>query len=152
MTQDVDVLCTHAPELAEALRAHLARRFHLAIRVREVVPAVGYRVYQVRDGGNRHLADVRAVAALPPTVEMDGVRVVALVDLLAMKARSLAARRNREKGLSDRLDLHRLLNAHPELRAPVGLVADMLRGPADGPALAAWREVIAERFEPDDDD
>ncbi len=149
MTQDIDVLCTQAANLAEAVRARLAERFHLAVRVREVVPATGYRVYQLRDAGNRHLVDVRGVAELPGHVDIGGVSVVELPELMVMKSRALAARRNREKGLSDRLDLHRLLNAHPELREPDGVVARRLAAPADKAALEAWREVVAERVEPD---
>src|SRR5438309_2003555 len=37
MTHDIDVLSTEAAALAEALRAHLADRFHIAVRVREVI-------------------------------------------------------------------------------------------------------------------
>lgn len=149
MTQDVDVLTTCAPELAERVRAGLADRFRIAVRVREVVPAVGYRVCQLREGKNRHLVDVRGVPELPPHVNFGGIQVIALVDLLAMKARSLAARRGKEKGLSDRLDLHRLLNAHPELRTQEGPVAQRLSG--EEGALAAWLEVVAERIEPDEE-
>lgn len=69
-----------------------------------------------------------------------------------MKSRSLAARRGREKGLSDLLDLHRLLNAHPEMRAAEGAVAFLLDTPADSPALEAWREVVATPVSADDDD
>src|SRR5438093_9355254 len=48
MTQDVDIASTRAPELAEELRAYLNERFRIAVRVREVLEGVGYRIYQVR--------------------------------------------------------------------------------------------------------
>jgi len=40
---------------------------------------------------------------------------------------SIAARRGREKELSDRLDLHRLLRVFPGLRSDEGEVAERLR-------------------------
>ena len=61
MTHDIDVLSTDAAGLAADLRACLAERFHLAMRVREVVEAKGFRVYQLRQPTNRHLVDVRQV-------------------------------------------------------------------------------------------
>jgi hypothetical protein len=138
--------------LAEYLQIQLSARFHAAIRVREVVPGVGYRVYQLRDEGNRHLVDIRQVETLPPHVMTAQLRIVDLVELMVMKARSLAARRAREKGLSDRLDLHRLLNAHPVLRMADGDVAARLGGKGDVAALAAWREVVGEQLAADDPD
>ena len=38
MTEDVDILSMRAPELAEELRDHLNKRFHIAVRVRKVTP------------------------------------------------------------------------------------------------------------------
>src|SRR5277367_3764218 len=75
MTQDVDLLSTNGAALSEDLRAHLAATFHIAARVREVVPG-GFRIYQVQKPKNRHLADVRHVAALPPHEQIEGVRTV----------------------------------------------------------------------------
>src|SRR4051812_38659977 len=67
MTQDVDILSTRARELAEELRVHLAAKFTIAARVREMAGGKGYRVYQLRQPKNRHLADVRLTSELPPT-------------------------------------------------------------------------------------
>ena len=151
MTQDVDVLSTNAAALAEDLRAHLAETFHVAVRVR-AVGEVAFRIYQVRKPKNRHLVDVRQVETLPPHVEIEGVRTVSALELVAMKALSMSDRREREKGLSDRLDLHRLLRAFPDLRVADGPVADRLRAlGAPEAALAAWREILLERIKPDDD-
>ncbi len=152
MTQDVDVLSTNAALLAEDLRSHLGSNLHIAVRVREVVPGVGYRVYQLRDVKNRHLVDVRQANVLPPFVEIGGVRVLEIVALLAMKVTSTTARRGREKGLSDRLDVHRLLNAFPHLRVEEGPVAERLRRDGAAEALATWCELVQEQIEPDGDE
>jgi hypothetical protein len=153
MTQDVDLLSTNPSALAEDLRSHLVATFHIAVRVREVSSGEGYRLYQVRKPKNRHLVDVRGVATLPPHENIEGVLTVSPADLVAMKAISLSNRPARDKGLSDRLDLHRLLHAFPALRSDEGLVAERLRamGASDA-AFAAWREVVRERIEPDPDD
>ena len=58
MTQDVDVASTRAAEIADKLRDHLNRQFHIAVRVREVSEGRGYRLYQIQKPKNRHLADV----------------------------------------------------------------------------------------------
>src|SRR5437773_7424355 len=54
MTQDVDIASTHALDLAEELRKFLNKRFHIAVRVRDVREGLGYRIYQVRKPQNRH--------------------------------------------------------------------------------------------------
>jgi hypothetical protein len=152
MTQDVDLLSTDAPALAEQLRAHLAAKFTIAVRVREVVPGVGFRIYQVQKPKNRHLADVRQVASLPPHETLEGILTISPLELVVMKTVSLYERRGKEKGLSDRLDLHRLLHAFPALKAHEGAVVARLGelGCSEG-VLAAWRGVVGETFEPDDD-
>jgi len=152
MTADVDVLSTVAGELAERLRAGLAGKFRIATRVREVA-ASSFRVYQVRTPKNRHLVDVRQVERLPPHRSIEGVQVIEPADLIAMKAISMTARGGQEKGLSDRLDLHRLLRAFPGLRTDEGVIADKMRALAASPhALAAWRDVVARPLLADDDE
>jgi hypothetical protein len=152
MTADIDVLCTDAAQLADDVRALIAERFRIAVRVREVVPG-GFRVYQIRKPKNRHLVDVRQVAQLPPFREIGRVRVVEPVELAAMKAIAIAARKGQEKELSDRLDLHRLLRAFPDLRAESGPVPARLAAlEADVAALAAWREVVRTPLEAEGDD
>lgn len=153
MTADLDVLSLDAAGLAEQLRGRLVDRFRIAARVRVVEPGLGYRVYQLRKPKNRHLADVRQVDRLPQSRRIEGVRVAEPADLAAMKVLSVDARRGKEKGISDRLDLHRLLRAFPALRGEVGDVADRLRaGSAPPSAFTTWREIVAERVEPDEDD
>jgi hypothetical protein len=153
MTSDLDVLSLDAAGLAESLRARLAERFRIAARVRVLEPERSYRVYQVREPRNRHLADVRGVDRLPESRRIAGVQVAEPTDLIAMKVLSVDARRGREKGISDRLDLHRLLRAFPALREEVGVVAERLQAQSAPPtAFAVWREILAERIEPDDED
>jgi hypothetical protein len=151
MTADIDLLCTDAARLAEDIRALFSERFHIAARVREVVPG-GFRVYQLRKPKNRHLVDIRQVSTLPPFREVERVRVVEPVELAAMKAIAIAARKGQEKGLSDRLDLHRLLRAFPDLRDELGPVPPRLMAlGADAAALAAWRDVVRAPLDVGDD-
>ena len=88
MTQDVDILSPRAEELAEELRAYLAERFQIAVRVRTVKEGVGYRLYQVRKPQNRHLVDVRRVEQLPPCNRLREVLVAAPAELISHKVRS----------------------------------------------------------------
>lgn len=152
MTQGVDVLTPRAERLAEDLRAHLRDRFQLTVGVRPVARA-GLRAYQLRDGKNRHLVDVRQTHRLPPFRSVEGIRVVELVELVVMKVASMTARRGREKGLSDRLDLHRLLNAFPELRTADGAVAERLGVHEESVGLLRdWGELLLEKIEADHDE
>jgi hypothetical protein len=152
MTADVDVMSTEAGELAERLRGALAAKFRIATRVREVAGG-SFRIYQIRAPKNRHLVDVRQVERLPPFRSIEGVQVIEPADLMAMKAISMTSRGGQEKGLSDRLDLHRLLRAFPELRIDEGVVAEKMRAlGASQHALVAWREVVARPLAVDDDE
>jgi hypothetical protein len=81
------------------------------------------------------------------------VDLVSTSELVAMKVLSLAQRAAKEKGTSDRLDVHRLLNAFSELREAGGTVASRLKAlGADEATLGLWRQLVQERVEPDDDD
>ena len=71
MTQDVDILSTRAAGLAEDIRRFLNERFKIAAAVREIRDGLGYRVFQLQKPKNRHLVDVRPVAAFPPTQRVD---------------------------------------------------------------------------------
>jgi hypothetical protein len=79
--------------------------------------------------------------------------VVAPADLAALKVQSIAARKGREKELSDRLDLHRLLRAFPDLRTDEGAVAQRLRAAgAEDAVLTLWRTLASEHYQPDNDE
>lgn len=153
MTQDVDVMSTCAPELAAELRYHLADRFGIAVRVREVASGRGHRVYQLRKPKNRHLADVRAVAALPPHRKVEGILVVEPAELICQKVISTTSRGKTPKGTIDMADLRRLLIALPVLKQETGpVMARLLAASASAEALDAWKKLVAENIEPDDED
>jgi len=144
MTQDVDMLSTHARELAEELRAHLAAVFSIAVRIREAASGQGFRIYQLRQPKNRHLADVRQVMTLPPTLLISEVRVPTPEELVAQKVISLTARSAQPKGDSDRRDLKMLLLTFPKLKAEAGPVIGRLRAlGASQAALAEWAALVA---------
>lgn len=153
MTQDVDIMSTRAPELAEELRQYLNEKFHVAIRVRSVRGGIGYRVYQIQKPENRHLADVRPVAGYPPTRCVDGVLFPVPEDVIAGKVCAYAKRKAKAKGISDLLDLTRMLNQFPPLKTEAGAVADRLAAHgADEAAMREWREAVARQIEPEDED
>jgi hypothetical protein len=152
MTADVDVVSTNARGFGEDLREHLASKFHIAVRVRQIGDGA-FRVYQLRKPKNRHLVDVRQVAELPEFRTVEGARVAVPSELVARKVLSMVERGGKEKGISDRLDVHRLLNTFADLREDDGVVASRLQSLGAGEAaLALWRTLIQERFEPDAED
>ena len=153
MTQDVDIVSTRAVELAEELRAYLGDRFHIAVRVREVREGVGYRIYQVRREGNRHLVNVRPVQAPPRFQQIDDVAVVAPDELVAGKVLAHLARAGRPKSFTDRRDLAVLLLTFPELKADHGPVRERLMAAGAGSeVLNAWSELAREEILPELDD
>jgi hypothetical protein len=154
MTSDIDVISTNAEKLAEDLREHLAKQFHIAVRVRPMTKkGAGFRVYQLMKPKNRSLVDVRQETRLPASKSRGGVQVVEPVTLLAMKVKSYVARRNQIKGDTDRVDIRRMLATFPELRKERGAVTDKLV--ADGVSdvvLAVWFEFVGEQLEPESDE
>jgi hypothetical protein len=153
MTQDVGVMSTNAAALAEDLRAYLVSTLHIAARVREIVSGDGFRVYQVRKPKNRHLVDVRQVHELPEHQTVEGVRVIAPAQLIAMKVSSVVGRKGRPKGDTDSADLKRLLLAFPALKTEKGRVTELLRAAgAPDSVLSRWREIVIEPIEPDVDE
>jgi len=101
MTQDVDILSTRARDLAENLREHLSETFHIAIRVREVGEGKGFRIYQTRKEGNRHLVDLRSVDELPSSETIENVLVMSPAELIASKVISYHSRRGKPKSGTD---------------------------------------------------
>ncbi len=153
MTHDVDLLSTRAAELAEDVRARLAERLRIAVRVREVVPGQGFRVYQVRKPSNRHLVDVRQSERLPSSQPFGGVLVIAPPELVAMKVISLVHRAGRPKAGTDLVDVQRLLLAFPDLKSEEGPVIDQLRHMSgQEEVFARWREIVRTPIEPDEDE
>lgn len=145
MTQDVDILSSNARALADAIRDEIARRFHLAIRVRELGSGQDYRVFQVRKPSNRHLADIRSVEVLPPAKRIGGIRVVTVPELIARKLLAYRRRKGQPKSGTDWRDLAVLLLAFPELKAETGAVADRLRAlGAKHEDTEAWCALVRE--------
>ena len=153
MTQDIDLISTHAPELAEELRAYLSDRFTIAVRVREVAKAKGYRLFQIQKSGNRHLVDVRNVETLPESQAVEGILVPLPAELIARKASSYHARRGQPKGFSDMRDLAVLFLTFPTLKSESGPVLEALRSiGASEDVLHTWRELVAQEISSPDDD
>jgi molybdopterin converting factor small subunit len=152
MTQDVDILSTRAGDLAEELRAHLGKIFTIAVRTREVANGQGYRIYQLREPKNRHLADVRQVMVFPPTQVIAEVQVPTPEDLIAQKILAFVARRGQPKSGSDWRDLTILLLTYPQLKDESGPVMDrLLAAGADVSALSEWKRVAALEIIPEDE-
>ena len=150
MTQDVDVLSTRAAALAEEIRAHLAKEFTIAVRVREVASGRGFRIFQLRQPKNRHLVDVRQVAEFPPNQPIAEVRVPTPEELIAQKVISFTARKGQPKSGTDWRDLTLLLLAHPRLKTSLGPVRDRLTASAaTSDAIAEWETLVATDIEPE---
>lgn len=153
MTQDIDLMSPRAAELAQELRDHLSRQFHVAVRVREIGQGRGYRLFQVRKSGNRHLVDLRPVAKLPPARRIAQVLVMAPEELIASKVISYHQRRGKPKAGTDWRDLAMLLLAFPDLKRDPGPVTDRLQ--AAGVAsvvMAVWQEMVSTEIQPADEE
>ena len=155
MTQDIDLLSTRAAELAEELREYLNKKFHIAVRVREIVEGKGFRIYQVRSEGNRHLVDLRMVSELPETNEIENILVLSPAELIASKVISYHSRRGKPKAGTDWRDLAMLLLKFPELKNETSGVTEILdKRKVSEKVLEVWRELVKQEilFEDDDDD
>ena len=152
MTEDVALLVRSPESLADELSAHLHRLLRIAVRVREVKPGIGYRIYQPRKEGSRHLADVRlADVDIGEPVVRDGIRYTSPAVTLAMKICALEKRRFAPKGATDLADVRRLLIAHPELREEQGVVSAAIERLGEPRAIEAWRALLKEPIVSDDD-
>ena len=153
MTEDIGLLSTQAEAVAEELRADLRQRFRIAVRVRRVGEGRGFRVFQVRKSGNRHVVDLRRVETLPGAKRIGGVLVMAPVELIATKVIAYQQRRGQPKSGTDWRDLAMLLLRFPALKRDPGPVADRLRAAGAAPeALAVWKELVAQEIRPAKDD
>ena len=119
MTQDVDLLSVHATEFSEELREYLSETFNIAVRVRKIGEGKGFRIYQTRKEGNRHLVDVRPVENFPETETVENIRILSPLELIASKVISYHARRGKPKSGTDWRDLGFLLLKFPELKEKV---------------------------------
>jgi len=153
MTQDIDLMSTRAAELAQELRDFLSDRFHIAVRVRVIGEGKGYRIFQIRKEGNRHLVDLRPIETLPQAELIDGVRVVTAAELIARKVISLHSRRGQPKSGTDWRDVAMLLLTFPNLKAESGPVSEILSllG-ATEEEMKTWNEVVHQEISMPDDD
>jgi len=153
MTQDIDLMSTRAAELAEEVREFLNQRFHIAVRVRVIGEGKGYRIFQIRKEGNRHLVDLRSVETLPQAELIDGVKVVTAAELIARKVISLHSRRGQPKSGTDWRDVAMLFLTFPDLKNESGPVSKILNSlGATEEEMKTWREVVHQEIsEPDDD-
>jgi len=153
MTQDIDLMSTRAAELAEEMRAHLSERFHIAVRVHVVGAAKGFRIFQIRKEGNRHLVDVRPVTSLPASQQIEDVAIVSPADLIALKVISYHTRQGKPKSFLDRRDLAMLLLAFPDLKTESGAVESSLKAldVSEG-VMAFWRELVSEEIQESSDE
>jgi len=154
MTQDIDLMSLHAAELAEELRAHLAKKFHVAIRVRVIGGGKGYRLFQMQRTGNRHLVDVRPVRSLPQSQIVDEIQVASPPELIARKVISYHARRGQPKAGTDWRDLAFLLLTFPELKKKSGVVSGILEAlGVSEEVIKEWHEMVAQQISsPRDED
>jgi hypothetical protein len=147
MSQDLDLQSARAAELAEELREYLHRRFHIAVRTREVGGGRGYRLYQTRQEGSRHLVYVRAVSRLPAARRIAGILVMEPASLIASKAVAHEKRRGQPKSGTDWRYLAMLLLAFPELKRDPGPVSEILEASGAAPeAVEFWRELVVEEI------
>lgn len=154
MTQGIDLLSPRAKDLAGELRNHLTRRFHIAVRIRQIDKGQkGHRLFQIRKSGNRHLVDVRPVDKMPLTRRIADILVVEPAELIANKVIAYHHRRGKPKSGTDWRDLAMLLLAFPELKCDPGPVTERLQaaGAADA-VLSVWKELVAQEIRPADDD
>ncbi len=153
MTQDIDLLSTRAEDLAAEILEFLRQRFRIAVRMREIGKGKGFRLYQVQKPRNRHLVDIRPVAALPPTKRISKVLVVTPPELIANKVISYHQRRGKPKSGTDWRDLAMLLLTFPELKRESGPVRERLQAAeVDSAILAVWNELVTQEIMPVDED
>jgi hypothetical protein len=153
MTQDIDLMSTRAAELAQELRDFLSERFHIAVRVRMIGEGKGYRVFQIRKEGNRHLVDLRPIQTLPQAELIDGIKVVTAAELIARKVISLHSRRGQPKSGTDWRDVAMLLLAFPDLKNESGPVSKILNSlGATEEEMKTWSEVVQQEISKPDDD
>jgi len=153
MTQDLDLLSTHAERVARELCDSLRERFHIAVRIRRVGEGRGFRLFQVRKAGNRHLVDLRRVDKLPDTQRIAGVLVMAPAALIASKVIAYQRRRGQPKSGTDWRDLAVLLLTFPDLKRDSGPVVDQLHAAGGAPeVLAAWHELVAQEIRPPEEE
>ena len=153
MTQGIDLMSSRASELATEICTLLSEQFSIAVRVREVKAGVGFRIYQLQKGGNRHLVDIRSVDVLPLAERIEDVLVIAPTALLAQKVIAYRRRQGKPKAGTDWRDIAMLLLAFPALKASPELVAaELIKFDAEPEILELWQTLVQQEILPADDD
>lgn len=153
MTQDVDLLSTNAEDLADELKEYLNSKFEIAVRVRKVANGKGFRVYQKRKEGNRHLVDVRMVLEFPKTKIVEEIAVLSPAELIASKIVSYQSRKGQPKAGTDWRDLAFLLLKFSELKTEKGEVLEILKSrKVNDKILESWQEVVNQDLQIENED
>ena len=150
MTQDVDLLSIHAENVANELRNLLSTKFQIAVRIREVAEGKGFRIYQIRKQGNRHLVDLRAVENLPESKMIENIQVLSPVELITSKVISYCSRKGKPKAGTDYRDLGMLLLRFDSLKDEV--IKRLLLKNVSEDILETWAEIEKQDFRFDDDE
>ena len=145
-TQDIDLLSSRAEPFAEELRAYLAERFHIAVRVRRLGVGPDYRIYQLQKPRNRHLVDIRGTDHLPASQRLADILVIAPAQLIATKVIAFSHRKGQPKSGTDWRDVAMLLLTFPDLKCHPGPVTDALEEAcATEVAIQVWTEDFVSR-------
>jgi hypothetical protein len=122
------------------------------VRVREIGEGKGFRIYQVRSEGNRHLADVRFISEKPETETIENLQVLAPLDLIVSKVISYHSRKGNPKSGTDWRDIGVLLIRFPELKEKVEKTLKAKN--ADKAILTTWEQIskLDFRIENNDED
>ena len=153
MTQNIDLISTHAKALSEELRRYLHDQFHVAIRVRTVAKGRGFRLIQIQKTGYRHLIDIRMAETLPASQRMAEVLVMLPSELVASKVISYYQRRGKPKAGTDWRDIALLLLVFPELKTEEGEVLARLKASeVDFAVLNVWHEIVHQELLTEDED
>ena len=118
--------------------------------MREVADGKGFRIYQIRSEGNRHLVDLRMVSELPATETIENILVLSPIELLASKIISYHSRKGKPKAGTDYRDLGMLLLRFPELKEKVS--GNLRTKNAGEEVLKTWAEIANQDFQFEDED
>jgi len=145
-TQGIDLLSSRAEPLAEELRAYLAERFHIAVRVRRLDTSLDYRVDQLQKPRSRHLVDIRGTDNMPASQRLADILVIAPAQLIATKVIAFSRRKGQPKSGTDWRDVAILLLTFPELKCHPSPVTDALQaGGATEVDIQIWTEKFVSR-------
>jgi hypothetical protein len=128
-------------------------KFEIAVCVCEVANGKGFRIYQKRREGNRHLVDIRLVAEFPTTEIIENISILSPPELIASKIVSYQSHKGQPKAGTDWRDLAFLLLKFSELKTGKGEVFDILqKRQVSENVLNYWREIVEQDLQIEDED